>query len=434
MTSSSDVVGPNASDQPPGSPAAGRRPLTRPSAPAKRADLPAVSRKKRRLRRVLLGALAATPVLLLGLWIAVHRVEWLGPLIANSLRSVIGKDNVARLEDFAYGVEDKFNRWWRKDEKPKAYWAVPAKPPPASAATGSRAPSEPPFRPKDVGPMNAKWAAPGDGQWIALGDPVQPDDPAMQKTLIHPDPFRSWSEVFVVAVDLSRAELHAMPGYREPTATVADAKKMERPGRIPDRDHALLVAAFNGGFMTEHGEYGMKVGPTTIVLPKPSSCTVARYEDGRLRIGTWKKLAEEEPQMSWFRQAPACMYEDGKMHVGLSVANNRSWGATLDGDTVIRRSGIGLSEDGRTLYVAITNHTTARALADAMHHAGAVQVAQLDVNWSYPKFLTYEAGEGGPDRKAVALAKGFEFDPDEYIRKKSLRDFFYLTRKDAPVH
>jgi len=419
MSSSSDVMGAASSDKPP--------------APAERPHL-AADRRKRRWRRGLFGALAAAPLLLLGLWVAVHRVEWLGPLIANSLRAVIGKDNVAKLEDFAYGIEDKFNRWWRKDEKPHAYWAVPAKapPPPAPAAAGARQPSEPPFRPKDVGPMHAKWAAPGDGQWIALADPVRPDDPAMYKTLIHPDPFRSWSEVFVVAVDLRRAELHAMPGYREPAATVADAKKMERPGRVPDRDHALLIAAFNGGFMTEHGEYGMKVGATTIVPPKPSSCTVARYDDGRVRIGTWKKLAEEEPQMSWFRQAPACMYEDGKMHVGLSVANNRSWGATLDGDTVIRRSGIGLSEDARTLYVAITNHTTARALADAMRYAGAVQVAQLDVNWSYPKFLTYEAGAGGPERKAVALAKGFEFDPDEYMRKRSLRDFFYLTRKDAP--
>jgi hypothetical protein len=64
-----------------------------------------------------------------------------------------------------------------------------------------------------------------------------------------------------------------------------------------------------------------------------------------------------------------------------------------------------------------------------MHHAGAVHVAQLDVNWSYPKFLLYEPGEGGPERKAVALAKGFEFDENEYIRKRSLRDFFYLTRK-----
>jgi hypothetical protein len=58
-------------------------------------------------------------------------------------------------------------------------------------------------------------------------------------------------------------------------------------------------------------------------------------------------------------------------------------------------------------------------------------VAQLDVNWSYPKFVTFEATGGGSQRNAVALADGFEYSPDEYIRKKQRRDFFYLMRKDT---
>ena len=33
------------------------------------------------------------------------------------------------------------------------------------------------------------------------------------------------------------------------------------------------------------------------------------------------------------------------------------------------------------------------------------------------------------NRKAVPLAKGFEFSEDEYIRKRAIRDFFYLLRK-----
>ena len=65
-----------------------------------------------------------------------------------------------------------------------------------------------------------------------------------------------------------------------------------------------------------------------------------------------------------------------------------------------------------------------------MYHAGAVTVGQLDVNWSYPKFLLFEPKEAGGPRKAVALAEGFEFDEEDYIRKKSLRDFFYVVRKD----
>jgi hypothetical protein len=51
------------------------------------------------------------------------------------------------------------------------------------------------------------------------------------------------------------------------------------------------------------------------------------------------------------------------------------------------------------------------------------------VNWSYPKFVLFEPKEAGGPRKAVALASGFEFSEDEYIRKRARRDFFYLMRK-----
>ena len=137
--------------------------------------------------------------------------------------------------------------------------------------------------------------------------------------------------------------------------------------------------------------------------------------------------------MKWFRQMPGCMYEDGKIHPGLADPETRLWGATLDGETVIRRSAVGLSAARDVLYVGISNHTTAKAIADGMRHAGAATVGQLDVNWSYPKFVLYEPKEPGGPRKAVALAAGFEFDEDEYIRKRSLRDFFYLVRKPSDV-
>ena len=163
---------------------------------------------RRRLKRGLIGALAATPLLVVGLWFLVHKVEWMGPLLANSLRAVVGSDNVARLEDFVYAVEDRYNRWRRKDEKPKAYWDVPpAEPsaaPPKTASAGA-APQLPSFRPKNVGPMHKSWSAPGDGEWVPIRDARRPrEEPYLFKTLLHPDPNRSWSEVFVVAVDLRR--------------------------------------------------------------------------------------------------------------------------------------------------------------------------------------------------------------------------------------
>src|SRR5262249_28747808 len=85
------------------------------------------ARRSRRFWRVLsLSIFAAGVAGVLGLWIAVNRVEWLGPYVADGLRAVVGVDAVASLEDFSYRVQDRINRVWRRGEKPRAYWSVPS--------------------------------------------------------------------------------------------------------------------------------------------------------------------------------------------------------------------------------------------------------------------------------------------------------------------
>jgi hypothetical protein len=401
---------------------------------SKRAERPA--RRRGRWRRILLWLMGiGTALIGLTYW-AVHRYEWAGPLVANGLRAIIGVDAVAKLEDFVYAVEDRVNRLTRKNEQPQAHWQVPAAVPAPSASAApplaGGAARLPPFAPKDPGPALKAWSAPGDGKWVPMLDPRRPGEPPyMMKTLLHPDGSRSWAEVFVVAIDLRRVRLYAVAGTREPAADSPEGEKYARAALIPADHDQELLGAFNGGFMTEHGGYGMKIDGVMLVKPKPNACTIAVYNDDSLRIGPWRDMAAEEPQMRWFRQAPECMWAGDKLHPGLQGGKGLKWGATLDGDTVIRRSAIGLNAARDVLYVSITNHTSARVLADGIHHCGAVDVAQLDVNWSYPKFVTFEATDGGPERKAVALADGFEYSPDEYIRKKQRRDFFYLMRKDT---
>ena len=64
-----------------------------------------------------------------------------------------------------------------------------------------------------------------------------------------------------------------------------------------------------------------------------------------------------------------------KLHKGL-VDGNTYWGATLDRETVIRRSAIGLSSDGKTLFVGIGDATEAPPSHAPMSHVGAQNVAQ----------------------------------------------------------
>jgi hypothetical protein len=424
---------------------------------------PTLANELRTRRRVLWGFGVAVPAAVLALWIGVNRVPWLGPIVADGMRSVIGKDAVAKLEDIGYAIQDRVYQYTRKGEKPKAYWSVPEStangPEPSAggaAATASARPSHtdalaaaapdaapaevappiPAFAPKAVGPVHAAWSAPGDGQWVAIAVRDVPSEaPHMYKTLLHPDKNRSWAEVFVVAMDIRRIDLHLVPGTKEPIATEEAALTVARPGVIPEHDHSTVLAAFNGGFKTEHGKYGMRVGDVTYIAPRNDVCALALYKDDSMRVGSWANLAASEPDMAFWRQTPACMYEGGELHPNLRAGAEKKWGSTLDGETVIRRSAIGVDAEGTTLYMAISNHTTALAIADGMHHAGAASIAQLDVNFSYPKFVLYEtktapdAVDATPVRQAVALADGFEYSSDEFIRQPARRDFFYITPK-----
>ncbi|MBN2196628.1 MAG: hypothetical protein JW751_27700 [Polyangiaceae bacterium] len=377
------------------------------------------------------------------LWWAVHWFDWAGPLVADTLRSILGVDRVARLEDLAYGIEDRVHRLTRGDASPQARWNVPTSPSAApsaasSVATGSNGtPELPVFRPTDVGAVHVSWSAPGDGQWVPMEDPRRPGElPYLYKTLLHPDRNRSWAEVFVVAIDLRRVVLHLLPGYQEPQSDTPEAKERllhrspARPAVIPASDHEALLAAFNGGFKTEHGHYGMRIDGITIAPPRGNACAVSLFPGDELRIMDWDALAPRAEEVIWYRQAPRCMVEGGKLHPLLSDPHATWWGATLDKETVIRRSAIGVDPRHEVLFVGITNSTTAQALAQGMRHAGADAVAQLDVNWSYPKFFTFAPKAAGGSLVAVPLTDDFDFSEGELLRERAMRDFFYVTRRD----
>ena len=409
-----------------------------------------------------LGAMGAAVVL------AVHHVPQAGPLIANSLRSVIGIEAVARLEETVASVEDKLMRW--RAEPPRSLSSLspdivgaevaaspvpaPAVPAPAPAppaemtvacfepsdapADAVAAPSAPAPEPRAFAPKNIKLpfpevAAQGDGVWVPVADPEHPEAaPLMFKTMIHPDPERPYAELFIVAMPSAVIKLRSVPGTEEPATENPDVRNIAYRGFIPSDQRSELLAAFNGGFRAEHGHHGMMVDGVTLVPPRLDMCTVAGYEDGSLQIGTYSRLSALPQKPMWYRQSPRCMVEQGSLHPGLRDPNARGWGATLEGETVINRSAIALSEDGETLFVAVTNFTTARALALGMRAAGGHNVAQLDVNRSFPKFLLFPRDESGV-RRPASLFKGFLFDREEMLDEPNPRDFFYVVRRRVDV-
>jgi hypothetical protein len=221
--------------------------------------------------------------------------------------------------------------------------------------------------------------------------------------------------------------LQLVAGTSEPESPRVHAK--ERPGRVPEDAHASLFAAFNGGFKATHGQYGMLLNGTEYLPPRDYSCTFVHYKDGRLAIGTWSALKQSGiGDMLYYRQTPPCLVEDGEVNKQVETSDYvRGWGATVSGETVIRRSAIGLSKDRKIIYYGIGDAMTAQAIARGLKAAGSHSVAELDVNYSYPRFLLYGKKADSAPIATASLIPGVEYTKDQYIQP-SPRDFFYLTR------
>ena len=357
-------------------------------------------------------------------FLAVKHVPWFGPFVADHLRSMVGSERVTELEETVASVEDRVQHAVSDGKARSLTDSTPPEllPAPTDAKSPLGASTPPP-----VGFLYAETASSEDGVWQAVATRTGQSS-AMYRTIIHPDAERAYAELFVFALDLSKLSVHAVAGSIEPKS--ADpALDATRPGVVPEAERGALVAAFNGGFKAEHGQFGMMVDGTELLAPKPRSCTFAATADGALRIAPWNGLTGTET-FSWWRQTPGCMLQDGVLHPGLRSEDSRNWGATLEGKTVIRRSAVGLSADARTLFVGISNSTTARALALGMQHAGARDVAQLDVNFSFPRFLMYRDSADGSKLSAVGAVKGLLYQNDEYVGHASTRDFFYVTARN----
>ena len=392
----------------------------------------AVAPRRGRLRRWAPRILVWTLVASFGLWVAIHRVSWLGPALADGLRAVLGPAAVAWMEDVAYGIQDRVNLWRYDGEAPKTFWELPKAP----SVPRPELPGRPIFAPAAFEAPFADVSSPADGTWLPVADPLAPSaPPVVFKTLVHPDKRRSFAALAVVAADLRAFDLHLVAGTSEPVSqrlTLA-----QRPGRVPAEHVDRLFAVFNGGFKATHGQYGMMVGDVDLLPPRDIACTFALYRDGSYHIATWSVMKADREQLTYYRQTPPCLVEDGKVNEALSE-HAKGWGATVSGDTVIRRSAMGLSEDRKTLYYGLGEAMTAQALAVGMKAAGAHWVAELDVNYSYPRMLFYERPD--PERlpiAATAIIPAIDFTRYDYVANASPRDFFYLTRSPekaaAPV-
>ncbi len=239
---------------------------------------------------------------------------------------------------------------------------------------------------------------------------------------MQPDPTRAYTVAAIVAIDLAQTRLHYMLGFTEPVSGVT----VPRTGIIPteDKQPGVLLAVFNGGFLTEHGAYGVMVNGKTMMPMRKGFGTLAIFQDGRVQIGVWGTDFTSYDGIAALRQNGPMIIAGGKVNPQTGNNSPEYWGYTVHGEVATWRSAVGISADGKTLYYAAGASLTISALAQALKAAGVDAAIQLDINYYWVLFCTVRFEKAVPT--ALPLLTEMKDNVNRYLHA-SARDYFYLT-------
>ncbi|MCB9134596.1 MAG: phosphodiester glycosidase family protein [Anaerolineales bacterium] len=400
-------------------------------------------------KRILLTALFVLLLGCVGIFAAVEIWPSFGARVANQLRAWFGPRVVAQLETVVFQVQDGVKQWQYASglEQPEAPWQITPSPSPSLLITPSptfspsplltpspspsllitlsptftplptHTPSLTPWYPTDLPPFGT---LEGEGIW----QPYLYADGQMvaARTFLQPDSARPYTVVAVVAIDLTHTDLHFVLGFSDPA--LVDGPKGD--GLIPDEDRGTLVAAFNGGFRTANGLFGAMANGIVALPAVEGLATVGIYQDGRVQIGNWGTDIVASPDLVAWRQNCPLVIQNGQVGPKVNNGSTYDWGGTISNDIVTRRSGMGLSADGQTLYYFAGPSLSMPALADAMLAAGVHNGMLLDINHFWVHFTAIYPNETGTLVADPLLPQDMIDHVDRYLNASPV-DFFYVT-------
>ncbi len=391
-------------------------------------------------------AAAGAALLLVGVGgLAYAQKDRIAPEVADTLRATIGDERTARVESWFFALED---RAARVRYRLLGGETTPFETAPVRSAFVARDPARTVVvwaggRGVDTGtspdaflPTPMTFPAtrqlrsdpePGEGVWTTAGLPrTTPTDPLMAKTFFRPDPSRPYALVGVLLVDARRVRLHLVAGTVDP----GGSRGVKGPGVIPEGDVARLVAAWNGGFKGDHGNFGMVAHGLEFQRLRNGLATVCTKKDGTFVMGEYgRDLVWDPGTMEACRQNAVLLVDRGEVS-NRTAEGNDTWGYVQvnSAEFITWRSAIGVTKDGN-LLVAAGNSLSAETLAKAMWAAGAEYAMQLDINSPYvltALFFPQPDGSVKPERFLPAMPDS----PGRFLKTQE-RDFMYLVLDES---
>jgi hypothetical protein len=326
--------------------------------------------------------------------------------------------------DHGFGPVVTFGEWLSynpppKGGKPSFSLAVPsgeavstAKP---AESAKSKATVKNAFVPDIPAPLKSQAGSPiaGEGQWRVVGKVN--GEPAILTTFLRDATYTSQVNG-VASIDQRLVKFSLRPGTEDPGAA-----NWGEPTYIPAGQRKGLLATFNGGFKLNSAGGGFYLNGIYHGALVKGTASVVYYKNGTIKIGQWGRDFSMNSSVVGVRQNLKLLVDRGKVSANANWDVMANWGATLGGGYYVWRSGIGITKDGRVVYV-YGPALDAQDLGLLLQRAGAVEGMQMDINPAWMKFDYYQAKGNAASPTPVPLLSTQQPSPFSYYTP-STRDF-----------
>jgi hypothetical protein len=255
---------------------------------------------------------------------------------------------------------------------------------------------------------------PGEGQWRVLASVN--GVPAIYGTYLRPDSVHTSYVSGIASMDQRLLTFQLRPGAEDPG-----------PGSwgyspwLPPNSRTVLLATFNGGFKLDAAGGGFYLNGHTKGTLTPGAASLVYYKDGHVAIGSWGNGVSMTSQVLGVRQNLKLLVDHGVVPTTVDSNVQTQWGATLGGGYYVWRSGIGITRDGRVIWV-YGPALSVRTLADLLQRAGAVEGMQMDINPAWMSYMYYKPTPSTADPTPVNLLPNQPEPANRYYSVNS-RDF-----------
>jgi Phosphodiester glycosidase len=283
-----------------------------------------------------------------------------------------------------------------------------AQPRPHAHASTPDYPAPKPLQPLVAHPLR------GEGQWRVLG--TADGQPAIYGTYLRASSIYTSYVAGIVSMNQNLVRFQLHPGAEDP----GPGHWKALPYIAPAKRRGLL-ATFNGGFKISTSGGGFYLNGATSGMLTRGVASVVYYRNGRIAIGVWGHSVRMSPDVVAVRQNLHPIVSHGRIPASVDYNVETSWGATLGGGYYVWRSGIGITSDGRVIFVYGPS-LNVRELAQLLRHAGVVTGMELDINPDWMSYMYYLPGQHPASPTPVNLLPDQVQPPNRYYTPAS-RDF-----------